>query len=154
MFDSMVFNSAWAQVDATAEAIINDPALLPHCQLYEPVSRMINAGHKDWAGEVMRDNLRGLVKSLHNAVMNLGAGDYPINLLDFWKAFIEAEKKTGYSDLCFPGRHATKDTPLTEPLYMEWNYLEGGYPIYVIAKIFYLHATEKLKKENCFHYKA
>ncbi|GAB6393637.1 MAG: hypothetical protein MdMp014T_3010 [Treponematales bacterium] len=84
-YESKVYESAWPQVDATVEAILKDPYLMPPCPVFGRVFESLAIGEIDSAKFSVRDMVRAIVKSLHNATMNLGAGDYEINLLDFWR---------------------------------------------------------------------
>lgn len=144
-YDSRVFESAWPQVESTVQAIMADPYLMPPCpifyQIFEDMADQETAS-LGWPQRKVRDLIKAVVKSLHNAVMNLGAGDYEIDLLEFWKFLVVQGEKDGYSHFVFlqcegePG--GIQD--------MEIQYLIQ--PLCIWAKMKYLHATQAYEAEG------
>jgi len=139
-YESRVFESAWPQIDTVAKEILADPYLMPPCPVFYRVFERLIDNDRYWAESHIKDTLKAIVKSLHNAVMNLGAGDYEINLLAFWKFLIEQGEKECYSNFTFEVINGE------EMECMEVGYLDQ--PLCLWAKMKYLHATYELEKNS------
>ena len=140
-YESRVFESAWPQVDSVVKAILSDPYLMPPCPVFYRVFDRLADNDTYWANSHVKDTIKAVVKSLHNAVMNLGAGDHEIDLLEFWKFLLEQGEKDNYSSFVFPmiGGELDED--------METGYLDQ--PLCMWARIKYYHAAHKFE-ENYF----
>jgi hypothetical protein len=141
-YESKVYQSAWPQVENTAGVILDDPYLMPPCPVFYPVFEDLGENDRELAKSRIVDMMKGIVKSLHNVVANLGAGDYEIDLFQFWKFLLAQGEKSGYSHFvylpCEGEPEGIQD--------MEIQYLLQ--PLCIWAKMKYLAASLAHEKEG------